>query len=345
MAWQPSTWPRISSTTAGRHQGPAAGAGRGTRDRSGFLREIGIAARSAASPHPPVARLGGRRRVTLYYVMPYVDGESLRDRPDPRAAAPVEDADRGSLAKWPTPRATRTPGRRPPRHQAGEHPAGLAATPWSADFGIARAVSAAGELAAHRDRHRGGDAGVHESRAGPRGGQCRRTERHLRLGTVLYEMLAGAPPFAGPTAQAIMARKATDTPPPIRTVRDSVTPELERTILKALARSPANRFATVSGLPRCTGATCSASLGSARNRTGVVAALVLVAAVGIAGYLLLADRGPLPPPVYTILTDVEGSAPEDPPGSARADPLGARRITGPAPPRSGIRSAPGSSPC
>ena len=65
------------------------------------------------------------------------------------------------------------------------------------------------------------------------------------LATVLYEMLAGAPPFAGPTPQAMMARRFQETARPLREVRDSVPERVEEAVHRALARTPADRFATV----------------------------------------------------------------------------------------------------
>jgi serine/threonine-protein kinase len=64
------------------------------------------------------------------------------------------------------------------------------------------------------------------------------------LGTVLYEMLAGEPPFTGPSAQAIVARRLSEPVRPLRGVRESVPEALEVAVLKALARAPADRFAT-----------------------------------------------------------------------------------------------------
>ena len=64
------------------------------------------------------------------------------------------------------------------------------------------------------------------------------------LGCVLYEMLAGQPPFTGPTAQAILARHAMDPVPSLRTVRPAVGPALGKVVLRALAKVPADRFAT-----------------------------------------------------------------------------------------------------
>src|SRR5207248_10067051 len=64
------------------------------------------------------------------------------------------------------------------------------------------------------------------------------------LGGVLYEMLAGPPPFLGTTAQEVLARHSLDAVPPLHTIRPELPPALERAVLKALAKSPADRFAT-----------------------------------------------------------------------------------------------------
>jgi serine/threonine protein kinase len=64
------------------------------------------------------------------------------------------------------------------------------------------------------------------------------------LGCVLYEMLAGEPPFSGRTTQAILARHAADPVPSLRTVRTEVPPAVERAVGRALAKAPADRFQT-----------------------------------------------------------------------------------------------------
>jgi len=65
---------------------------------------------------------------------------------------------------------------------------------------------------------------------------------------VIYEMLAGEPPFAGPTAQAVLARKLSDPPRDLRTVRPDVSPAIERAVLHALKRDPAARPASAGAL-------------------------------------------------------------------------------------------------
>jgi serine/threonine-protein kinase len=64
------------------------------------------------------------------------------------------------------------------------------------------------------------------------------------LGCILFHMLAGEPPFAGPTAQAALARRLTEPPPKLRVARPGVPREIEQAIMKALARVPADRFRT-----------------------------------------------------------------------------------------------------
>ena len=64
------------------------------------------------------------------------------------------------------------------------------------------------------------------------------------LGCVLYEMLAGEPPYTGPTAQAIIAKRMLEPIPRVRTVRESVPQELEGAITRALAKTPVDRYAT-----------------------------------------------------------------------------------------------------
>ena len=108
-----------------------------------------------------------------------------------------------------TPRAlqARAPrGHRAPRHQAGEPAARQGERVYVVDFGIAKAlIDTGGErLTEHRARDR--HAGVHESRAGLRGAGGR-AERPVQPRDVLYEMLVGEPPFTGPTAQAVVARR------------------------------------------------------------------------------------------------------------------------------------------
>ena len=158
------------------------------------------ARRPAAAPaHPHGARLRrGRRGALLWFTMPYVEGESLRDRLRRERQLPVEDALRitreAAQALAVRPRA----GRHPPRHQAREpapHPRRQHARRRLRDRPGARRGAA---TSADRDRPRGRHAGLHESGAGR--GRARRSTRaptSTRSAAVLYEMLAGEAPYTG----------------------------------------------------------------------------------------------------------------------------------------------------
>ena len=114
-----------------------------------------------------------------------------------------------------------------------------------ADFGIALAVSQAG---GSRLTGTGLSIGTPqymspEQATGERDIDARSDV--YSLACVLYEMLAGDPPFSGSTAQAIVARKLTGTVPSLRPVRETVSQNLDRVIAKALAKVPADRYATM----------------------------------------------------------------------------------------------------
>ena len=209
-----------------------------------FLREIEIAAQAHAPPHPGAATTAGEADGQLYYVMPYVEGESLRDRLSRERQLPLEDAlqltrevaDALSYAH---------------RHGVVHRDikpenillrSGHAVV---ADFGIARAAARRGERVTDGDGVVGGDAGVHESGAGGGGPNLDGRTDLYRLGCVLYEMLAGEPPFTGPSAQAVVAKRLSTPAPRVSILRDRVPAHVEQALDTALARSPADRFPTV----------------------------------------------------------------------------------------------------
>ncbi len=207
-----------------------------------FLREIQIA---AGLQHPNILAVhdSGEADAVLYYVMPYVEGESLRQRLDREGQLSIEDTLRLS-------------------HQLAEalayahghdivhrdiKPENILITGdhvLIADFGIARAITVA---AGERITETGLAVGTAwymspEQAAGdPRVDQ--RSDIYA-LGCVIYEMLAGQPPFTGRSAQAVLARHTLDPVPPLRTLRSTVPAPLERALLKALEKNPADRFRT-----------------------------------------------------------------------------------------------------
>ena len=113
-----------------------------------------------------------------------------------------------------------------------------------ADFGIARAVTAAG---GERLTETGLSLGTPQYMSPEQATANRELDARsdiYALGCVVYEMLAGEPPHTGPTTQAIIAKLMTERPVRLRTVRDTVPESIERAVMKALAKVRADRFET-----------------------------------------------------------------------------------------------------
>jgi serine/threonine protein kinase len=207
-----------------------------------FLREIELSARLT---HPHILPLhdSGNADGFLFYVMPYVEGESLRDRLTREKQLPLDDALRiaREVADALSYAHARGVIHRDIKPENILLESGHAVV---ADFGIARAVSAAGGA---RLTETGLAVGTPQymspeqaAASGDLDGRC----DLYSLGCVLYEMLAGHPPFQGSTAQELLARHATDPMPPLRTGRTTIPEGVEAAVAKALAKVPADRFAT-----------------------------------------------------------------------------------------------------
>ena len=208
-----------------------------------FLREIAIAARLQ---HPHILPLydSGTVNRLLYYVMPYVEGESLRDRLEREKQLSVDEAVRIT---------TEVASALAYAHSHGVvhrdiKPENILledGTAIVADFGIARAISVAEE-----ERHltqTGTVVGtpIYMSPEQATGSvEIDGRSDQYSLACVTYEMLVGAPPFSGPTAQAIMARHSLDMVSPPSIVRTTIPDAVEDAILRALAKTPADRFPT-----------------------------------------------------------------------------------------------------
>jgi serine/threonine-protein kinase len=210
-----------------------------------FLREIDTAA-SLSHPHILPLHDSGDAAGLLYYVMPFIEGESLRDRLDRETQLALDDAVRITRE---VAEALHHAHERGVIHR-GIKPENIlisAGHALVADFGIARAVTASDPATKIRLTETGMVIGTPaymspEQATGERDVDGRADI--YSLGCTLYEMLVGAPPFAGPSPRALLAQHALDAVPRIRTRRPSVTPELEAVVLKALAKTPAQRFAT-----------------------------------------------------------------------------------------------------
>jgi len=207
-----------------------------------FLREIETAARLQ---HPHILPLhdSGEADGFLYYVMPYVEGESLRDRIDREGQLPIDEA--GRLAREVADGLSYA-------HSEGVvhrdiKPGNIMLSRGHAviaDFGIAQAVDeAGGEKLTRTGVATGSPVYMSPEQARGAEGLDGRTDIYS-LGCVLYEMLAGEPPFTGGTQASITARKELEAAPRLRSLRDTVPPYIEEAIVKALAKVPADRFAT-----------------------------------------------------------------------------------------------------
>jgi len=207
-----------------------------------FLREIQIAARLQ---HPHILPLyeSGEADGLFYYVMPFVAGESLRARLQEHGPLSVAEAVRiaGEIGGALTYAHEQGFIHRDVKPENILLSSGLAVV---ADFGIAQALVHAGVAPLT-------DSGVVVGTPGymspeQSAGHTKLDPRTdvYSLGCVVYEMLAGEPPFTGPTAQAVLARHIHERPPSIHVIRPSIPSTIEQTINRALAKAPADRFAS-----------------------------------------------------------------------------------------------------
>ncbi len=133
------------------------------------------------------------------------------------------------------------------------------------------------------------------------------------LGSVLYEMLVGEPPFSGPTVQAVIMRIVTETPRPLTGIRSTVTPELAEVVGKAMAKAPADRDATAAdfaeALARVAGTTTTlrAAATPARPRTWALAAAVVVVAGGIGFWATRSSHSSGPRRIAVLPFENEGA--------------------------------------
>src|SRR5688572_2528897 len=207
-----------------------------------FLAEIKT---TAKLQHPHILPLldSGEAEGLLYYVMPYVSGESLRNRLERETQLAVDDAVRIARECLSALESAHKQGVvhrdiKPENILLHEDQALVA------DFGIALAVSAAG---GPRMTQTGLSLGTPAYMAPEQAMGERVIDGRAdiyALGAVLYESLVGEAPFTGPTVQAIVARVMTEQPRSITAQRRSVPPHVNAAVLRALEKLPADRFAT-----------------------------------------------------------------------------------------------------
>jgi serine/threonine-protein kinase len=245
-----------------------------------FLREIETAANLT---HPHILPLfdSGEADGFLFYVMPFVKGESLRTRLIKERQLPVEDAVQitreiaDALAY---------------AHEEGVihrdvKPANImleAGHAVLADFGVAHAVAEAkDERITRTGTSLGTPAYMSPEQATGERELDGRADQYA-LGCVLYEMLAGHPPFAGAQVEALVRQHLTEEPPSVTGARPSVPGEVAKVIERALAKSPADRFKTTEEMAAALALTTVPVGGGSRQ--GIKAFRI---AVGVAGLVVL----------------------------------------------------------
>ncbi len=241
-----------------------------SRDR--IRQEIELEARLVHPHIVPLFDSGEIGEDALYFVMPYLDGESLQQRLAREGPLPLADA---LQVARDVAEALAHAHQKQIVHRDIK-PGNILFASGSAlvaDFGVARVMGSttqASEATAHRSRttrdvivgtpaymapeHAAGDPAL-DGRADL-----------YSLGCVLYEMLAGRPPFDARSPGGVAARHASDPVPPLRTVRPSVPEAVEALIERALAKSPADRFATASEMAVAIAEALGAAAPSTRRR-------------------------------------------------------------------------------
>ena len=252
-----------------------------------FDREIKFVAKLQ---HPNILGLfdSGQAGGLLYYVMPFVQGESLRERLNRDQMLPVDFAIHIALEVADALSYAHMLGivHRDIKPEnimlTGDHAL-------VADFGIARAVSAAGTSEKLTETGMAVGTPLYMSPEQAVGEQVGPTSDIYSLACMLFEMLAGHPPFTGANARQIMARHAMDAVPSIRVVRDTVPEEVEDAIMAAMNKVPADRPQTASQFAELLGA----PLGTTASRYSVT---------GRASMARRPSRAVTPPPGTVTVT-------------------------------------------
>jgi serine/threonine-protein kinase len=260
-----------------------------------FLREIKIGA-NLTHPHILTVLDSGEANGSLYCVMPYVDGESLRDRLNREGKLPINDA--LSIAREVADALGYA-------HEQGvvhrdvkpENILFEAGHAVVADFGIARAIEQAGGtqltetgMAVGTPAYMSPEQATGEAKIDGR-------SDIYSLGCVLFEMLGGDPPYMGTTPRAILAKKLAEPVPDVSVLRDAVPEGLASVVKQAMAKDPVDRFATAEELGQTlqvAQVTPEALKVTRRRKPRVITATVAVAAVAAAvalGVWLQSSRG------------------------------------------------------
>ena len=255
-----------------------------------FLREIQIATQL---DHPNIVGLldsgtfpaaPGEFQDGLYYVMPYINGESLRERMVREPQLPLDTT--MHIASQVAEVLDYANGKGLVHRDIKPENILLSGDQvFVTDFGIARAVGTAGGtkltetgLTVGTPAYMSPEQSLSENIDG-------RTDVYA-LGCVVYEMLVGEPPYTGPTAAAIIARRLSERLPSLRVVRDALPSSVESAVHQALARTPADRFATAGEFIVALKDRSTPPAGTPRRRIAAAVAALVVVALAAGWYLL-----------------------------------------------------------
>jgi serine/threonine-protein kinase len=259
-----------------------------------FLREIAIAAKLT---HPNILALHdcGEADGQLYYTMPFVEGETLRDRLNREKQLSIDDALQITKEVADALGHAHSLGivHRDIKPENILFTAGHAVV---SDFGIARAVSAAGVATLTETGLAVGTPAYMSPEQASASKDIDARSDIYSLGCVLYEMLSGETPYTGPTPQAILAKKLSEPLPQISVVRETVPPGIETALNKALARTAADRFSTAADFAAAlahpdTLSGPIAAVSRRRRRRAVYVGAGVVAVLLVAVGLLVFRRG------------------------------------------------------
>jgi serine/threonine-protein kinase len=253
-----------------------------------FLSEIKT---TAKLQHPHILPLldSGEADGLLYYVMPYVTGETLRQRIEREEQLPINAAI--TIAKEVADALSAA-------HEMGivhrdikpENILLRGNHALVADFGIALAVQQAGGarmtqtgLSLGTPQYMSPEQAMGERNIGPK-------SDIYSLGAVTYEMLAGEPPFTGHSVQAIVAKVMTERPVPLTTIRNTISPAVENAVHTALAKLPADRFGTASEFATALSSETNSQTIAVQNKRKRMP-VPLVVGLGAAGIVVAAVAG------------------------------------------------------
>ncbi len=273
-----------------------------------FLREITT---TANLRHPHILPLydSGEADTFLYYVMPFVEGETLRDRLDREKQLPLDDALQiaGEVADALSYAHARGVIHRDIKPENILLEGGHAMV---ADFGIARAVTAAGaQSLTQTGMAIGTPAYMSPEQAGGEPDIDGRSDLYA-LGCVTYEMLAGQPPFTGPTVESVVHQHLAAKPRPVTQLRAALPAAVADALQRALAKNPVDRFATPTAFAAALRTTGRPRAARVPRRLGVAVLAVLALAAGAVAWRALRGNtsADLDPDVIAVLPFRVGGA-------------------------------------